>query len=168
MSHSTHVGFSCPPGLATSFKFGECHSPLCFIRARREDGLSPVRQSRAAGVGHNVTASVNVLPLWIPVGGMLCLLAVELRADLLSPTVGVGQRFLRAIVSSEGRTLPTLPAPPPRFVPQGPATGVGNDEYPITSVRGTNCESRYAVPFRIIPARGQVSEYVSKEPSIVC
>jgi hypothetical protein len=37
--------------------------------------------------------------------------------DLLSPCVGVGQRFLRAIVSSDGLIGPTLPMPPPWFVP---------------------------------------------------
>jgi len=46
--------------------------------------------------------------------------------------------------------------------------GVGHDEDPVTEVRGTDGGSRYAVPFALIPARGQVPEYVahsaSKEP----
>jgi hypothetical protein len=37
--------------------------------------------------------------------------------------------------------------------------GVGNDPDPVSSVRGANGRSRYAVPLRVIPARGQVSEY---------
>jgi hypothetical protein len=42
------------------------------------------------GVGHIVTKSVRVLPACIPVGGMRLRFAVELRALLESPTVGVG------------------------------------------------------------------------------
>ena len=32
-------------------------------------------------------------------------------------------------------------------------------------MRGTNGSSRYAIPFRVIPARGQVSEYNAKPPT---
>jgi hypothetical protein len=38
------------------------------------------------------------------------------------------------------------------------AVGVGNDPDAISNVVGANGASRYAVPFRIIPERGQVSE----------
>jgi hypothetical protein len=45
---------------------------------------------------------------------------------------------------------------------------VGNDEDPVTEVRGTNGDSRYAIPFRVIPERGKVlndsDSPVSKEP----
>jgi hypothetical protein len=41
------------------------------------------------------------------------------------------------------------------------ARGVGHDEDPITEVRGADGGSWYAIPFRVIPDRGQVSEYVS-------
>jgi hypothetical protein len=42
------------------------------------------------------------------------------------------------------------------------ASGVGNNPDPISSVRRTNGGSRYAMPFRIVPERGQVSENVSQ------
>jgi hypothetical protein len=45
------------------------------------------------------------------------------------------------------------------------ACGVGNHEYPITSVRGADGGSGYAVPLRVIPDLGKVSEYVSHPPS---
>jgi hypothetical protein len=38
------------------------------------------------------------------------------------------------------------------------AVGVGNDPDPVAPVRGANGASRYAVPLRIKPARGQVPE----------
>lgn len=42
---------------------------------------------------------------------------------------------------------------------ESPAVGVGsNDPDPISAVRRTNGGSRYAVPLRVIPERGQVSE----------
>jgi hypothetical protein len=37
---------------------------------------------------------------------------------------------------------------------------VGNDPYPVPPVWGTNIGSAYAVPFCIVPERGQVSENV--------
>jgi hypothetical protein len=47
------------------------------------------------------------------------------------------------------------------------ATGVGHNPDPITPVRGANGCSGYAVPLRVIPARGQVPEYASHEVSSV-
>jgi hypothetical protein len=48
------------------------------------------------------------------------------------------------------------------------ARGVGNNPDPVAAVRGADGGRRYAIPLRVIPARGQVSEYVShsanKEP----
>ena len=57
MSHSTHIGFSCPPitsdrGLA----FLACVAALAL----------PDFQSRAVGVGNLTTASVSVVPLCRP------------------------------------------------------------------------------------------------------
>src|SRR5690606_41646964 len=43
------------------------------------------------------------------------------------------------------------------------AVGVGNNPDAVSLVRGANGASRYAVPFRVIPALGQVSEN-SSEP----
>jgi hypothetical protein len=42
---------------------------------------------------------------------------------------------------------------------------VGNDPNPVAPVWGTNGGSWYAVPFRIKPERGQVSENSLKAPS---
>ena len=39
---------------------------------------------------------------------------------------------------------------------------MGNNPHPITDLRGANVGSRYAVPLRIKPERGQVSENSSK------
>jgi hypothetical protein len=47
------------------------------------------------------------------------------------------------------------------------AIGVGHNPDPITPVRGANGCSRYAVPLRVIPARGQVSEYAAHEASSI-
>jgi len=40
--------------------------------------------------------------------------------------------------------------------------GPGNDEDSVTEVRGTNGGSRDAIPLRIEPELGQISEYSSK------
>jgi hypothetical protein len=44
---------------------------------------------------------------------------------------------------------------------------VGNEKHPIADVRGTKGNRRYMIPFRIVPALGQVPEQTSKEPSII-
>jgi hypothetical protein len=41
----------------------------------------------------------------------------------------------------------------------------GDDEDPVTEVRGTDGGSGYAIPLCVIPARGQVAEYVSHPPN---
>jgi hypothetical protein len=48
---------------------------------------------------------------------------------------------------------------------QSRAVAVAHDPDSVTSVRGTNGASWYAVPFRIIPERGQVSENTAQAPS---
>jgi len=45
------------------------------------------------------------------------------------------------------------------------AFGVGHNPDPVASVRRTNGGSWYAVPFRIVPERGQVPENSVKSPS---
>jgi hypothetical protein len=40
--------------------------------------------------------------------------------------------------------------------------GVGHNPESIPDMRGANVTSLYAMPFRVIPERGQVSEYVAK------
>jgi len=48
------------------------------------------------------------------------------------------------------------------------AVGVGHNPYPIASVRGANSGSGYAVPLRIQPERGQISENSVKPPNKEC
>jgi hypothetical protein len=45
------------------------------------------------------------------------------------------------------------------------AVGVGNKPDTVAAVRGANGRSWYAVPLRVIPARGQVSENTSESSS---
>ena len=46
------------------------------------------------------------------------------------------------------------------------AVGVGsNDPDPISLMRGTNGGRRYAMPFRVIPDRGQVPENIAQPSS---
>lgn len=45
------------------------------------------------------------------------------------------------------------------------ASGVGNQEDPVTAVRGTDGGSRYAIPLRVVPARGQVPENSPEVPA---
>jgi hypothetical protein len=40
--------------------------------------------------------------------------------------------------------------------------GIGNNEDAIAEVRGANCGRRNALPFRVIPEAGQVSENIPK------
>ena len=47
------------------------------------------------------------------------------------------------------------------------ALGVGNNPNPVSLMRRTNVGSWNAVPFRVIPDLGQVSEYSSKPSSPV-
>jgi hypothetical protein len=42
--------------------------------------------------------------------------------------------------------------------PSSFATGVGNNPKPLAEMRGTEVFSRYNVPFRVIPERGQSSD----------
>ena len=46
--------------------------------------------------------------------------------------------------------------------------GVGQNPDSVSSVRGTNVGSWYAVPFRVIPDLGQVSENVAKPSTKQC
>jgi hypothetical protein len=97
------------------------------------------------------------------IDGADLLSSIARRLVLTAATRGVGHSPVRAIVSSDGRTA--APGLGDWFVPYGLALGVGHDEDPVTSVRGADGGSGYAVPLRVIPARGQVAEYVSHSPS---
>lgn len=88
------------------------------------------------------------------------------RGDPESWACGVGH--FRASVSRLGRTGPTLPIPPPWFVPYVDAVAVGQNEDPFPKVRRANLGRAEHAPIRIEPERGQVPENVpdstSQEP----
>jgi hypothetical protein len=90
ISHSTHVGFNIPPTSFASWR------PWCTCRGECVRGC-------AVGVGHSVTKSHNVVPLF-PVDPCPPF-AVRFRLFRLSPTVAVGHNPCRAMCVSDGRTF---------------------------------------------------------------
>src|SRR4051812_18984912 len=54
--------------------------------------------------------------------------------------------------------------PKPAAEGVGTVSGADNEE-PVTDVRGTNGSRRNAIPFRVIPARGQVPENSVEPPN---
>ena len=70
--------------------------------------------------------------------------------------VGVGHNFTAA-----ARGIPPCAYRELRFVALS-VVGVGHNPYPVAFMRSANGGSRNAVPFRVIPERGQVSEYVAQ------
>jgi hypothetical protein len=72
-------------------------------------------------------------------------------------TVGVGHRFLRAIVSSVGRMA--APGEALRLVPALLAVGVGSDNPdPVTLVGSSGVSRSQHTPSSIVPERGKVTE----------
>jgi hypothetical protein len=119
------------------------------------------RPSRAVGVGQFFARSARLSDpcAFCPFVGPR-----ESRAS------GVGQAFAhipRLGVPRVGRSCGTLPSF--WLEPYSVALGVGysprDHEEPVAAVRGTNGACRYAVPDRIVPERGQVSENDSEPPS---
>lgn len=51
---------------------------------------------------------------------------------------------------------------------QSSVFGVGNNEDSLPEVRSPNAGSRYTIPFRIIPALGQVSENFTHRSPFIC
>jgi len=75
-----------------------------------------------------------------------------------SELIGVGHKFLRAIVSSDGLIFPVLPAEPPRFDPEVLAVGVGREgeaEPPLAAMRSPNVGSGQSRPPEIIAEAGK-------------
>ena len=135
MSHSTHVGFKLP---LPSVAFREAGKDACRPpRARHPAPGGPI-QSRAFGVGHAFTAVARRSPKPLPFM-CFCLCLCTSR---------------RAITDSTNS-----------FTLNAPASGVGHKPDAVTAVRGADGGRGYAIPFRVIPARGQVSDHVSKSPS---
>jgi len=166
ISHSTHVGFSCPP-----FAGSYCALSLpVFLSCPLYRAISIVPRSwvLAVGVGNllgvsefpNLTASVRLTPACALLPGRF----LE-PLDFASPFVGVGQTPLLAMVDKLGvPLLGRLCGTWPSFwlVPYSTAVGVGNNPEAVPLVIGANGRRRYAVPPMTIPALGQLSEYGSK------
>lgn len=157
ISHSTHVGFSAPLTELTT-----CESISCFPRASRFC-TAPLRKhprsrvSDAWGVGQNFTAagsplrgSFAMLPRFsasLARGVGHSLTAFERRICTLAPV------FLLIKVLPRNSTLDGFGSRP------AAVSGVGHNPDSVASVMGAKGGSWYAVPLRIIPDRGQVSEY---------
>lgn len=96
----------------------------------------PLVASRVVGVGNGVArtaASCRPCPRpSVQLGGGLVVLFA------FGDAVGVGSSPILASESSEWRTLPTLPAIPPRLLPYRLADGVGNDEDSPPDMRSAN------------------------------
>lgn len=129
MSHSTHVGFSCPPIAVRRLSPPERLTPR----------PGPPEASEAVGVGQ--FRRLDSLPVRT--------IASRSPRPPLSPSdaLGVGHRWT-AFGSCPGKPSPF----------QSRAVGVGHEEGPVTLVRGADGGSRYAVPFRVIPALGQIGK----------
>lgn len=116
---------------------------------------------RAPDVGDTTMDSINCLPSdnrrWI--AGL-----DRLPRSLSSPAQGVGHSFLSVTCAANVRVCPFDKsfAPYPGSIDLAwftiPTVGVRHNPHPVPSVRGTNGASWYAMPFRIIPERGQGSE----------
>jgi hypothetical protein len=189
MSHSTHVGFSCPDvSVARAAARGSVSCDFSYVL-----GSVPSFQSLAFGVGHFVTAVAKPSPLvglaplrlWLPftVGvGHTCT-AVSRRwfgspasiSFALGPfaidALGVGH-FVTKSISVSPAWIPVGGglfrfAVELRACFESPAVGVGvrNKPEPVPPVRGAEGGSRYAVPLRVIPARGQVPDNSAKSSS---
>jgi len=148
MSHSTHVGFSAPPAKPAS---------LCLALTFAQFTFGPQSLwSRLHGVG-------NVSALFTAVAKPSPLRALRPTLLWLPLTVGVGHRFFRATVLSEGRAL-LRPFGPGglRLCPPGDAADVGKYEEPLPAVRRALLFRAEHVPFRIEPCAGQVFEYFAQ------
>lgn len=160
MSHSTHGGFSAPPICSDSGR----------LFLANVSGLAlPERQSRDVGVA-NVraeTASTRLPPSlpfgsvtrppWLPsvalgVGNFAIAryISVRFMPDDLAPLHGRGFGSMKF----RGGRPPLLKAT--AFVLL--ASGVGNQPNPVSAVRGADGRSGDAIPDRVIPDLGQVSE----------
>src|SRR5690606_23559328 len=91
-------------------------------------------------------------------------------SDRLKPLVesaafAVGQSPVRAFMFIAGRTAAPEVSDSLFSSAVSLAAGIRNDENSITEVIGANGCRRNAIPLRIIPARGQVSEYDAQPSS---
>jgi hypothetical protein len=84
-------------------------------------------------------------------------------AAVVGGSSAVDARSIRSTTRGSSEFSGTPVRSPVSF--QSRAVGVGHDPDPVAAVRGANGRSRYAVPLRVIPARGQVPEYAPHSSS---
>ena len=140
MSHSTHVGFNCPPSvdmIAWSNRSPERSLP--FFRVS-EAGDEPLCID-AVGVGQFFAKAGS------PFLGFVVSKLPRFKASF-ARGVGIGPKKFRGERPAERSAT--------AFVLL--ASGVGNNPDPVSSVRRTNGARWNAMPFRVIPDLGQVPE----------
>jgi hypothetical protein len=150
MSHSTHVGFREPPTCVLRFEPG---LDLCAERP------PPRSASPRVGVGH-CSASFTARPSSFPDGP-------GRRGPGWQIPCGVGHVRCCTTLSRFGNRVCAfaIASSVNSAAIAEHARGVGHKPDPVPPVRGANGRSRYAVPLRVIPARGQVSENTSESPT---
>jgi hypothetical protein len=163
ISHSTHVG-SVPSFQALAFGVG--HFVTAVAKPSPLVGLAPLRLwlPFTVGVGHTCTA---VSRRWFGSPASISFALGPFAIDAL----GVGH-FVTKSISVSPAWIPVGGglfrfAVELRACFESPAVGVGvrNKPEPVPPVRGAEGGSRYAVPLRVIPARGQVPDNSAKSSS---
>ena len=109
---------------------------------------------------------------WTLSGALLRLRCDGPASFCASCLVGVAHRPARAILTCSRSIFGSLASShaPARPWSASLARGVGHvrkpseDEDPVADVRSTHGRRRHAVPLRVVPALGQISEYSSQAP----
>jgi hypothetical protein len=174
MSHSTRVGFNCPP--TTCGRQSPALLPVRSIRLRPGE-----RKSLATGVGNSLrsiacTVSARFSPKPDEARHISVSSFVPGPAERLSIALGGGQEFGDPSGKRRAASPSDIPKPFPlipraacfsrracifaRSVvsPVSIVAGVGHDPDSVASVRRTNGARWYAMPLRVIPDLGQGPE----------
>jgi hypothetical protein len=161
ISHSTHVGFSAPDVSDTTIESINC-LPLDNRRwIAGLDRLPLSLSSPAHGVGHIDRATSRS-----KFGNFaFAVFSVKFAAIALQER-GVGHSL--TAVPSPKLCRPEMPFLSRSDAHASEAVGVGQDPNAIPAVRCAKVGSWYAMPFRIIPERGQGSENVCKPSTKQC
>jgi hypothetical protein len=174
MSHSTHGGFNAPLVLETTIPKFNCLPKSWRRWIEGIDKLPRSSTSEADGVGQTELATASSNLPFASRGGNFRLFTIpsaERGVGHISSARMISVRFAPLLRRPlHGRGVGILPHAPAHFFMDGAfwfalAVGVCNNPYPVPPVRRTNGGSRYAVPLRVIPDLGQVSENTVKAPS---
>lgn len=157
MSHSTHIGFRCPPADAAS------------VGVLRSDSLGAFVSLALClvGVGHvRRPTTVSRFGNW----SALCADSGVMVADIALHFRGVGH-FVANVASpfADCESLPLIFAPfMSDFCGVASVSPLGKAPPPLTLMGRTNVGCGQHCPSRIVPARGQVSENNSQSPTNDC